>query len=253
MFGLQRHTVKSWFPLFLRCAASAVALVPMASGATYSIVATDSATAQIGGAGTSCVGTLSVRIIYGPAPGHGAIHAQATINLAGRNRGAALLMQDVDPVDIIADITDPAFDPRASVRQYGVVDLSGRSAGFTGEDDLPFAADQQGNVDSYTYSVQGNILTSANVLNNAEQAFLMEGCDLADKLMLALEAGARDGEGDSRCTPRGIPSDSAFIEVDDDSGEGSLLRIEITNTGTLNPLIPLREQFDAWRKDHPCP
>lgn len=253
MFGLQRHTVKSWFRLFLRCAASAVALVPQVSGATYSIVATDSATAQIGGAGTSCVGTLSVRIIYGPAPGHGAIHAQATINLAGRNRGAALLMQDVDPVDIIAEITDPSFDPRASVRQYGVVDLSGRSAGFTGEDDLPFAADQQGNVDSYTYSVQGNILTSANVLNNAEQAFLMDGCDLADKLMLALEAGARDGEGDSRCTPRGIPSDSAFIEVDDDSGKGSLLRIEITNTGTLNPLIPLREQFDAWRKDHPCP
>jgi len=91
------------------------------------------------------------------------------------------------------------------------------------------------------------------VLDNAEQAFLHEGCDLADKLMLALEAGAQNGEGDSRCTPRGIPSDSAFIEVDDDSGEGSLLRIEITNTGNVNPLVLLREQFDAWRADNPCP
>src|SRR5260370_34490532 len=137
MLGLQRHSVKSWFPQFLRCAASAVALVPVASGGTYSIVPTAFATAQIGGAGTSCVGPLSVRIIYGRAPGHGALHAQATINLAGRNRGAALLMRDVDPVDIIAEITDPAFDPRASFRQYGVVDLSGPSAGFPGGGHTP--------------------------------------------------------------------------------------------------------------------
>src|SRR5262245_34020933 len=85
--------------------------------ATYSIVATDAATLQVGGAGTSCVGAASVRVIYGVAPGHGAVHAQALVSTAGRNRAVQLLSQDVDPIDIIAAITAPAFDPSAGLRQ----------------------------------------------------------------------------------------------------------------------------------------
>lgn len=223
------------------------------AGATYSIVATDQATQQVGGAGTSCVGSLSVRIIYGVAIGHGAVHAQAQLSTAGRDRAALRLGEDVDPVDIIAELTSPDFNLSAGVRQYGIVDLYGRSAGFTGDRDMPYAEDRQGSADSYTYSVQGNILTSARVIDQAETAFRSKGCDLADRLMLALEAGAEGGEGDSRCTPRGIPSDSAFIEVDpSDTAEGSYLRIEVTNTSPDNPLVLLRSRFDAWRVEHPC-
>jgi uncharacterized Ntn-hydrolase superfamily protein len=100
------------------------------------------------------------------------------------------LRDDVDPADIIAEITSPDFDPSASVRQYGIVDLFGRAAGFTGQNDMPYAEDRQGFVDLYTYSVQGNILTSGRVIDQAEAAFTSIGCDLADKLMLSLEAGA---------------------------------------------------------------
>jgi len=72
--------------------------------------------------------------------------------------------------------------------------------------------------------------------------------------MRSLEAGARNGEGDSRCTPRGVPADSAFIEVDR-PGEpaGAYLRLDVTDTGTQDPLAMLRAQYDAWRLDHPCP
>ena len=72
--------------------------------------------------------------------------------------------------------------------------------------------------------------------------------------MLALEAGAQNGEGDSRCTNGGIPSDSAFIEVDrEGEAAGTYLRLDVTNTSPQNPLVLLRQQFDAWRATHPCP
>jgi uncharacterized Ntn-hydrolase superfamily protein len=247
------NCARKFFAFRLFAAAIPFALVGSAS-ATYSIVATDRSTQQVGGAGTSCVGLLTVRIIYGVAIGHGAVHAQAQISTAGRDRAVLRLRDDVDPVDIIAEITSPDFDPSSALRQYGIVDLFGRAAGFTGERDMPYAEDRQGTVEPYTYSVQGNILTSVNVIDHAEASFQSMGCDLADRLMLALEAGAEGGEGDSRCTPRGIPSDSAFIEVDPiDMDEGSYLRLEVVNTSPDNPLVLLRALFDAWRADHPCP
>lgn len=248
-----KKCVKEFFGI--RLLAGVVALGPAGwASATYSIVATDQGTQQVGGAGTSCVGAFSVRQIYGVAIGHGAVHAQAQLSLVGRDRAVLRLRDDVDPVDIIAEITAPGFDFFSAVRQYGIVDLAGRAAGFTGRSNMPYAEDRQGSVDLYTYSVQGNILTSVAVIDQAEAAFQSMGCDLADKLMLALEAGAEGGEGDRRCTPRGIPSDAAFIEVDPvDMDEGSYLRLEVTNTSPENPLVLLRTLFDAWRADHPCP
>ncbi len=221
--------------------------------ATYSIVATDSATREVGGAVTSCVGTLSVSVVYGGVPGHGAVHAQAQLGGPGKNAAVMQLGSDTDPMAIIASITATSFDANAQRRQYGIVDLMGRAAGFTGTQALAFADDRQGQVGTYTYSIQGNILTSAAVLDQAAAAF-PNGCDLADRLMLALEAGAANGEGDSRCTPDGIPSDSAFLEVDrDGEAAGSYLRLDVTNTSPQNPLVLLRAQYDAWRAMNPCP
>ena len=226
----------------------------LASGpawATYSIVATDSATGQVGGVGTSCVGSMSVTVIYGSAPGHGAVHAQSYVNEDGRDEAARLLGLDTDPADIIAAITAPGFDWMASRRQYGVVDLSGRAAGYTGTDNGDYADDIQGTFGTFTYSVQGNILTSAAVLDQALAAFEGDGCDLADRLMLAIEAGAVGGEGDSRCTPGGIPSDSAFIHVDLEDGT-EYLHIDVRGTAPTSPLLSLRSQYAAWRAEHPC-
>jgi MYXO-CTERM domain-containing protein len=219
---------------------------------TYSIVATDANAREVGGAGTSCVGATSVHIIYASAPGHGAVHAQASVGAAGRDEAAERLALDEDPAAIVAAITDPSFDPNAGVRQYGVVDLARRAAGFTGGSTLPYAEDRQGELGAIAYSAQGNILTSAAVLDQAIAA-LPDGCDLADRLMRALEAAA-NGEGDSRCTPDGIPSDSAFLEVDRE-GEpaGGYLFLDVTDTAPESPLPLLRAQYDAWRVTHPCP
>src|SRR5262249_60110707 len=102
-----------------------------------------------------------------------------------------------------------------------------------------------------TFSVQGNILTGPAVLDQAAAAFSSSGCDLADRLMLALEAGAHNGQGDSRCTPMGYPSDSAFLEVDRE-GEpaGSYLQLVVDQNPPADPIAPLRSMYDAWRRHH---
>ncbi len=83
-------------------------------------------------------------------------------------------------------------------------------------------------------------------------AFRTQGCDLADKLMLALEGGAQNGQGDRRCTPR-IPSDAASIEVDlAGMPAGSYLRLSVA-LNKQDPLGPLRRMFNTWRATHPCP
>lgn len=221
---------------------------------TYSIVATDTTTREIGGAGTSCIGSNSVRVIYGSVPGKGAVHAQAQLGGPGKLAAVTQIGMDIAPIDIITSITATGFDANAQRRQYGIVDLMTRKAGFTGAQNGVFAQDRQGTISTFTYSVQGNILTSVMVIDHAEAAFRGQGCDLADRLMLALEAGAQNGEGDSRCTGGGIPSDSAFIEVDrDGEAAGSYLLLDVRGTAPQNPLVMLRAQYDTWRAAHPCP
>ena len=145
--------------------------------------------------------------------------------------------------------------PAPATRQYGVVDLMGRSAGFTGAGAMNYKEDRQGSVGTFTYSTQGNILTSQLVIDQTEAGFRAGGCDLAERLMRALEAGAQNGEGDTRCTgPKQIPSDSAALQVDlPGQAAGGYLRISVRGTGTTNPLVPLRTMFDTWRATHPCP
>lgn|GEM_PF-2306364 len=228
--------------------------MPSAALATYSIAATDSQTQEVGGAITSCVGSLDVGIVYGSLPGVGVIHAQAQLDQRGRakTRAIELLEEGIDPSEIIAEISRRDFDQAFASRQYGIVDLSGRAAGFTGEQAQAYKNDQQSKVGTFTYSVQGNILTSQAVLDQAAEAFQEPACDLAERLMRALEAGADHGEGDSRCTGAGIPSDSAFIQVDRPGQSEPYLQLSIAGTRPDNPLPQLREMFDAWRATHPC-
>jgi uncharacterized Ntn-hydrolase superfamily protein len=234
-------------------ASLALPLLPATARATYSIVAVDRTAGEVGGAVTSCVGSQGVGVVYRPSVGHGGVNAQAAANATGRDRAVMLLDMDVAPADIITMITASSFDSRAAMRQYGVVDLMGRAAGFTGSSAMNYKEDRQGTSGAYTYSVQGNILTSKAVIDHAEAAFRDTGCDLADKLMLALEGGAMGGEGDSRCTPQGIPSDAASIEVDR-TGEtaGAYLKLSVAGTGNTSAVVRLRAMFDSWRATHAC-
>jgi uncharacterized Ntn-hydrolase superfamily protein len=247
--------------------------------ATWSIVASDAETAEVGIAGASC--TSNVEVIGGLAPGHGVIAAQGISNPAARDRGRELLEAGETPQQVIAELTNAAFDPDpwwsltsgAQVRQYGVVALGSESApaSYTGHHTLSWAGSQQGP----GVSVQGNILAGPEVVAAALARFnqLRGDCrsTLHDRLIEALEAGARAG-GDRRCEPA-LAALSAFLEVagPEDSPGASSLRLVVTppfgpNQGIPtvlrqlfrperaadyeNPVAKLRAMYDAWRGEH---
>ena len=221
--------------------------------ATWSIVAYDTTSNVVGGAGTSCVGTFDVSIILGVSPANGAVHAQAYLNEQARDQAVELLSQGQSPADIVAVITAGSFDPQSGYRQYGIVDSQGRSAGFTGPNNGDWAGDVQGTVDNIVYSVQGNILTSETVVQRTADRFQAHSsCDLAENLWEALKSGRRQNEGDSRCTDSGIPSDSAFIRVVNPDGS-DLLHLSVVGDSQEDPLDRLQLQFDDWRAANPCP
>ena len=228
----------------------AAMLVTSPASATFSITAADSVSGAVGGAGASCV-PYEVILIYGEAPGYGALNAQAWVHEAGRDRGVDLLAGGASASAVIEALCDEQTDPLAPRMQYGVATRSGESAACTGPEALPFAGHRTGNAGSTWFAVQGNVLTSARVLDQAVASLEVQGCDLPERLMLGMEAAAQNGEGDSRCTPDGLPASSAYLAVA--FADGSHLRISVPDVSPEDPLVQLRSELDAWRTTHPCP
>ncbi len=228
----------------------ALLVISAPASATWSVAAADTKTGAIGSAGASCVPYEVIRI-QGIAPGFGVVDAQAYFDDAARDEAVSLLAARRSPDEILSIITDPAVHLVAPKMQYGIVDNLGRAVGYTGSEAMAFAGHKTGNFGSYAYSIQGNLLTSVRVLDQGEKVFMSSGCDLADKLMLTLEAGAANGEGDGRCTPDGRPAKSAFIDVR--SSKETIILVSLPDVSPGDPIRQLREEFDRWRKDHPCP
>eukprot|EP00956_Cyclotella_meneghiniana_P040819 scaffold206223_cov23-Cyclotella_meneghiniana.AAC.1 len=164
-------------------------LHPRQTSATFTINAADSSTGQIGASGSSCVNFSLYSVAYQSIPGHGVCMTQAmppsnpdwdsdaTEKSPVYDIIDTSLENDIDPTVIIDTITDPELDDgrflfffkEVNLRQYGCVDLQGRSAGYTGSslDRLyaitqPFAPDNvqedvQGTLGDIAYSAQGNI------------------------------------------------------------------------------------------------
>jgi uncharacterized Ntn-hydrolase superfamily protein len=170
--------------------------------ATWSIVAVDTASGEVGSACASC--TATVGGIVAIVSGKGVIVAQAASNPKAREKAVELLRQGYSPREIVAQISDVWFDANRAQQQYGVVSLAqaGRAAGFTGGETPDAHADLQ----AYGVSVQGNTMAEANfakaMLAAYRQAHRNPAFRLADRLLAALETGARAGGGDKRCGRR---------------------------------------------------
>ncbi len=225
-------------------------LDPSPVRATWSIVAVDEATGQVGGASATCTPWASA--ILGPVPGKGIIVTQAASNKAARHRGELLLQQKKSPEEIIAAITDPAFDPTHANQQHGIAALGfdRNAAGYTGGNTVSYNGDLQGD----GVSVQGNILAGEEVLTAALAAFQAAARDpalaLSDRLLRALEAGAAAG-GDRRCGRQTAISAYLIVVGPKDTLEAPMLRISVPMQyyGGANPVDLLREEYD--RKTQP--
>lgn len=186
--------------------------------ATWSIVAVDRSTGEVGIVGASC--TFDVQGIASVVPGKGAIVVQAASDYFARMKGVALMEEDATPTEIISALGDEKFRPE--LQQYGVVMLN--------QETLPLVHSGtsikgwNGSKIDRDFAVLGNILVSEEVVKNAFDTF-NENRDrsLSERLMLALTAGAQAG-GDKRCGSQ--HARSAFISVYDPK-DGAINKISV--------------------------
>ena len=97
--------------------------------ATFSIVAVDTTTQEVGSAGGSCIaGSIIISDIH---PGMGAIHTQSYYLPANQNYASTLMDEGYSPLEIIQLLEENDVQNNPSIRQYGIVDLfSGNNYGM---------------------------------------------------------------------------------------------------------------------------
>ncbi|ACZ41621.1 protein of unknown function DUF1028 [Thermobaculum terrenum ATCC BAA-798] len=186
----------------------------MIKPSTFSIVALDPATGELGVATQSKFLAVGSVVPWARAK-VGAIATQSWANTSYGPKGLDLLEQGLSPQEVLDRLLEE--DPDREFRQVGIVDFQGRSATFTGSECFPWAGGRNGPY----YACQGNILVSEDTVIAMEQTFNETGGELADRLIAALQAGQKAG-GDSR----GQQS-AALLVVKDKGGYGGFNDIYI--------------------------
>ena len=159
--------------------------------ATFSIVARDPATGELGLAVQSRAFRAGRTVPYGN-PGVGMIASQAAAaNTPYGRKGMEMLEAGLSPEEIIKRLTEP--DEGRDVRQVAVIDTEGRVKAYTGAGCGYWA----GHIEGENYSVQGNILAGEEVVKAMARSFESSEGELAERLMAVLEAGQAAG-GDAR-------------------------------------------------------
>lgn len=220
---------------------------------TFSIVAVDSTTGEVGSAGATCLDVtnsgVSAIIISEVKPGKGAIHTQSYWLAANQQNASNQMDLGKSPQEIINWLIANDAGNNASLRQYGIADLDGsnsaRTAAFTGANCFDFKDHRLG----ANYAIQGNILIGHEVLDSMEARFVNTQGSLADKLMAAMQ-GANIPGADSRCLNEGVSSLSAFIRVAKPSDDPNNLWMDLIVPATpfgVEPIDSLQVLFDDWK------
>jgi uncharacterized Ntn-hydrolase superfamily protein len=170
--------------------AFSVAVGMDASVGTFSIVARDSATGEIGVAVQSKAFGVGSAVAWARA-GEGAIATQASTNMSFGPRGLDLLRQGLSSREVLDSLL--ASDEGRGNRQVGIIDAAGRPVNYTGSSCLDWAGGRTGD----GYACQGNILASEAVVTSMAGAFENTQGELADRLLAALVAAQAAG-GDKR-------------------------------------------------------
>ena len=158
--------------------------------ATFSIVARDPATGELGVAVQSRAFRAGAIVSYAKA-GVGAIATQAAANQTYGPRGLELLELGLSPDEVVEHLT--GSDPGRDRRQLAVIDDQGRVRAYTGSATSAWA----GHLEGENFSAQGNILAGEAVVRAMAEAFESSEGPLALRLMDALDAGQAAG-GDAR-------------------------------------------------------
>jgi len=214
---------------------------------TFSIVAVDTVTGEIGSAGASCVGGgVGAFILSDVIEGIGAIHTQAYYLLQNQQNARNRMLEGLAPQEIIDWLVAHDAQNNPTIRQYGIVDLTrnGESAAYTGVN----CNDYKNHVTGPGYSIQGNILLGQIIIDTMHTTFLNTQGPLADRLMATLQAAKILG-ADTRCASRGTSSQSGFVKVVRiGDGGTAYLQIVVGNTPiNKDPIDSLQTLFNNWK------
>ena len=160
---------------------------------TFSIVACDPATGQLGVAIQSRV-VAAGAIVPAARAGIGAVASQANANVTFKPRALDMLAEGSTPEEVKQHFIET--DEGIESRQFAVIDAECNVANFTGSTNIPWAGMKSGE----HYSAQGNILAGEQVVDSMAAAFERAeamGKPLAERLLDALKAGQAAG-GDIR-------------------------------------------------------
>jgi uncharacterized Ntn-hydrolase superfamily protein len=158
--------------------------------ATFSIVAFDPATGDLGVAVTSKFPAVGNGVPWARA-GVGAVATQAAANLSFGEEGLSLMGKGLTAGEALKKVLEA--DPGREDRQVGMVDSRGNAATHTGKNCFSWAGGKIGR----NYAAQGNILVGAETVEAMARAFESSKGELPGRLVAALEAGQAAG-GDRR-------------------------------------------------------
>ena len=220
--------MKATVAALLLCSIAAPAFasqpLPLRPVHTYSIVARDPATGELGVAVQSHWFSVGPIVPWAEA-GVGAVATQSFVEPSYGPLGLALMRAGKSAPEALKALL--AADEGREVRQVAMIDARGRVAAHTGKNCIAAAGHQIGE----NYSVQANLMDKDTVWPAMARAFEAASGDLTDRLLAALEAAEGEG-GDIR----GRQS-AALIVV----------RAESTGRPWADRLVDLRVE------DHPNP
>lgn len=192
--------------------------------ATYSIVAHDAATGELGVAVQShwfSVGS----IVSWVEPGVGAVATQSFVDPAYGPLGLELMRMGRSARQALDALV--STDEGEAVRQVALVDAEGNVAVHTGRRAIVAAGHRTGD----GYSVQANLMENDTVWDAMAEAYEASTGDLAERMLAALEAAQAEG-GDIR-------------------GQQSAALVVVRAEGTGKPWLD--RLFDLRVEDHPMP
>ncbi len=245
------QTLLIGLPVLFLMSAPAIAQEPVAWGAelefhTFSIVAIDPRTGESGVAVTTrrpCVGNAVTWV----RPGVGAVATQGRTRLEYGNELLDLLELGITPQEAMDRVV--AADEESQHRQVGVIDMSGRTAQWTGSEQ--YRDEAQGDLvamrTGMNYAVQGNSLVGTFVVDAVAETFeSSEGKQrhLADRLIEAIEAGQELG-GDGR---HGETQSAAVLVADPRPGTSrrpDMINVDINVCEHATPVAEMRRIYDT--------
>jgi uncharacterized Ntn-hydrolase superfamily protein len=223
---------------------------------TYSIVAWDSATGDLGVVVQSKFPNVGGIVPWARA-GVGAVATQSLSNTAYGERGLELLASGATAEAALRAVMKT--DTMLQDRQVGIVDARGNAASFSGERTFDWAGGRVGApggkgsipggkgqvLVGRGFAAQGNIIVSDQTVKNLAETFERTQGGLADRLVAALKAGQAGG-GDKR----GMQSAALLVVRKNGGYLGANDRfIDIRVYDALDPIAEL-ERLLALHKLH---